>query len=96
MTQTASPRSLAMEDRVRSPVGSCEICVGKTGTGTGFFGMPQISLVSSSYSSLSASCLYQNLKWAKPGNLATSSAVSEMVIRSIQKYFHSFFESLKG
>jgi len=35
MTQTVSPRPFATEARVRSPVSSCEIRVGKTCTGTG-------------------------------------------------------------
>ena len=36
MTQTVSPRPFATEARVRSPVSSCEIRVGKGGPGTGF------------------------------------------------------------
>jgi hypothetical protein len=101
MAQTVSPRPLATEARVRSPVSSCEIRGGKTCTGTDLSPITSVFLcqyhsTNTSYSSLSAYCSYQKGKWAKPGFLVTSSAISEMVAHSIEKYFHSFFESLNG
>jgi hypothetical protein len=62
MAQAVSRRLLTAEARVRSRVGSCRICGGQSGTGTGF--SPSTSVFSCQFDSTAAP-----LKWKSRRNL---------------------------
>jgi hypothetical protein len=99
MAQAVSRRLLTAEARVRSQVIPCEICRGRSVTGTGF--SPSTSVfpckyhsTNAPYSSSSTHCSCQKDKRAKPGNLTKNNAVSEIGEHWIEKYFHLVYKGL--
>lgn len=88
------------EGRFQSHVIPCEIRGGRSGNGAVLLRVPPFSptgttvfpcqwrSTNSLYSSWSTWCSYQMDKRAKPGNLPTSSAVSEIGDNSIEKWFY--------
>ena len=82
MAQAVSLRPLNAEVQFRSQTSSCEVFVGHSGNGTGFFPSTSVSPVSNIppmlYTHLpSTCCCYLKDKRAKPGNLPKRQSLSE-------------------